>query len=211
MPTELIDIIQTIAEWPASTLASLSLIAGFIEYILPILPGDTAVVALGAIAPYSGFSAWLVWALTTAASTVGGLVSFGFGLWIRQSRFFSKFLERHRKSIDVIVERFEKRGAAYLAVNRFIPGLRSFFFIAAAFAELRVWQVLLWGFLSSAAWMGMLVVIAVALSTNLARLDSAVGTMNTILVAVAVGIVLWLAWLVWKSRHSDDPEHEASD
>lgn len=210
MPTSLSDIVLTIAEWPTSLLYVLSLIAGFIEYILPMLPGDTAVVALGAIAPHSPHSAWTIWVLTTLASTVGGICSFGFGVWLEQTDRFAGFKKRHRGAIRTVVKRFEKHGAIYLSINRFIPGLRTFFFIAAAFAKLRFYQVLLWGFVSSAAWMGLLVGVAVALSANLQRLEAGMGTVNLILIGVALAIAAWVV-VVLVRGNSDSSTDESED
>jgi membrane protein DedA with SNARE-associated domain len=208
MPTTLTEIIGVIADLPTMTLYGLSLLAGFIEYILPFLPGDTAVVALGAIAPHSQHSGWLIWALTTAASTLGGLLSFGFGVWLRNKERLQGFKERHHDSIQIVVERFERRGPAYLAVNRFIPGLRTFFFIAAAFAKLRFHQVLIWGFVSSAIWMGLLVGVAVALSANIEQLEATMGTLNTILLGFAIGLIGWLILKIIRASRTDDASDE---
>lgn len=210
MPTSLSDIVLTIAQWPTSLLYVLSLVAGFIEYVLPVLPGDTAVVALGAIAPHSAHSAWSIWILTTLASTVGGMCSFGFGVWLERTDRFAGFKERHSGPINTIVRRFEKHGAVYLSLNRFIPGLRTFFFVAAAFAKLRLYQVALWGFVSSAAWMGLLVGVAVALSANLQQLEEGLGTLNLILLGLALVIVAWLIVLFVRSS-SDSTSDESDD
>ena len=86
----------------------------------------------------------------------------------------------------------------YLAVNRFLPALRAFFFVGAGLSRMKATPVLLYGGLSAALWNAILMAAGYAIGNNWEALQNAaerytIATLILIVLAVA-GIVGRLAW-----------------
>lgn len=174
-----------------------------VEYVLPFLPGDTLIVAAASVGFAAGGWPVMLWAIAVLASTVGGAASYEVGRWFVGTGHGQRFRRRFHAPLHAVAGRFERYGHAYLAVNRFVPGLRTFFFLGAAFAGLSRAAVWGWGALSSALWMTLLFGLAFAFESNIALLESRLGTLNLLLGAAAVAIVVSFARTVWKARRDE--------
>lgn len=184
---------------PAAPL--LLFLAAFIEYLFPPFPGDLLVV-LGAWYATHGKLSWPVtFAAVTAGAVLGAAIDWRVGRWLGArigERAASGRLDRDQ------VLRFEaayrRWGGLLLVGNRFLPGIRAFFFVAAGASGIPLWEVLLFGGLSAALWNGLLLAAGAYLARNLEELIAMVERYNT----VALGLLL-LALLVgglwlWRSR-----------
>lgn len=110
-----------------------------------------------------------MWLAATAGSIAGGAADLAVGRWIARGRL-ERLSPRTRAAVDVLVERFRRYGAAYLALNRFVPGVRAAFFVAAGLAGLRTGPVLGWAAVSAIAWNTLLVAAGFAVGADLERL-----------------------------------------
>ncbi len=136
---------------PAAPL--LLFLASFLEYVFPPVPGD-AVAVLGAWYATHGGLSWTVLFLSLSLGAMAGTAfDWRLGLWLGarlDDRAAVGRLDRDR------LERFERAyrrwGGLLLVVNRFLPGVRAFFFIAAGAARIPLWKVLLYGGISAALW-----------------------------------------------------------
>jgi membrane-associated protein len=91
----------------------------------------------------------------------------------------------------------------YLAVNRFLPALRAFFFVGAGLSRMNAGPVVIYGGISAAVWNALLMAAGYAVGNNWDALRDlaeryAVATLILIVVAV-VGII---ARFVWDSRRA---------
>lgn len=127
--------------------------ASLIEYVFPPFPGDTITLFGAVLITAYGWSLLGVFGAVMAGSVAGSMLVYGLGLAIERRR------ERHpersgpRKArIDTLIERFRRHGAVYLVLNRFLPGFRAVFFLAAGMARLRPLAVLAYGAASAALW-----------------------------------------------------------
>jgi membrane-associated protein len=150
-----------------------------------------------------------VYLTITAGSIGGGLAVYAFGRAIGQrEERWPRFLrgERTHRAIMNVRRRFERHGAAYLAVNRFVPALRAVFFVAAGLAELPVWKVALFGGISAAAWNALILGVGYSVGNNWERLLdlSERYTLWSLAAVGALALVLLVRWL-WK-RRSATPE-----
>lgn len=184
-------------------------VASMIEYLFPPFPGDSITLFGVFLAASSGYAiAWVYVALNVGA-LAGGMSTYALGRWIATKREHRtpRFLrgQQVRRAIDKVLERFERHGAAYLALNRFVPALRSVFFLAAGMARLPAWRVALWGTLSALAWNAILMAAGWAVGENYELLAAWVRTYSYVaLGAVALVIVVLLVrWLVRRSAHRD--------
>jgi membrane protein DedA with SNARE-associated domain len=176
-----------------------------IEYVFPPFPGDTVVVFGAFLVARRGWSATAVMGVVLLGSAVGCMVDYGAGRWLARSetRWTSGWLSRARPRIDVLVARFERHGALYIIVNRFLPSLRALFFVAAGMARLPAWKVLACGLISALLWNTLLLGVGVSVGREwpeLRRLLEAYGTAawTVILVAAALLTARW----AYRRRHA---------
>ncbi len=166
-----------------------------LEYLFPPFPGDAAVVAGAFLVATRGWSLVPVFGATTAGSLVGAAGHWALGRWLSTRRWepTSPRGRRIKAATLSVVADFDRRGAAYLAVNRFLPGVRSFFFLAAGWAGIPLGKTLAWGAVSALAWNLLLVGAAFLAGNHWDRLASLVQTYSIaawVLVAVVVVVVV---------------------
>lgn len=146
--------------------------ASLVEYVFPPFPGDLLVV-LGAWYAVEGV---LSWPATFASVTAGAVV----GAWIdyRIGAALGRRLDRRAAAKGALTSarlaRFEagyrRWGAGFLLANRFFPGIRAFFFLAAGAAGIPLRQVLLYGGLSAALWNALLLAAGALVARNAGEL-----------------------------------------
>lgn len=149
-------------------------LSAVVEVVVPPWPGDS-LIAFGAfLSATSDYSPFWVYACSVAGSTAGGLLMHGFGGWVgaRRERWPS-FLRgpKATRALSTLLAGFHRHGAAYLAVNRFWPTMRFFFFIAAGMAGLSRWTVAVFGAVSAALWTGLIFAAGWAVGHNLDRME----------------------------------------
>ena len=174
--------------------------AAFVEYLFPPFPGD-ALVVLGAWYAAHGQLSWPVtFASVTLGAVAGAAADWRIGRWLGariDARADRGRLDRAR------VERFEaayrRWGPLLLVANRFLPGVRGFFFLAAGAARIPLWEVLVFGGLSAAAWNGLLLFAGAGVARNLDELARLAGRYTTS-AALAVVLAAGVALAVWAWR-----------
>ena len=202
---EVIEQARVLAPWG---LYALLFFAAFIEYVIPPLPGDTTVVAGVTLASAWGWNPVPFIFIVSLGAALGSSVAFAFGRWIAGRQALERLGPRRRVIVEDIVEKMRRRGEAYLVVNRFLPGVRAVFFVAAGVAGLRYKAALFYATLSALVWNSLLVWLGYSLGSNVDELEELLRNYSLI-IGVVVGsiIVGWLWLLVIKSR----PEMSESD
>jgi membrane protein DedA with SNARE-associated domain len=173
-------------------------LASFLEYVFPPVPGDAVAVLGGWYATHGGLS----WAVLFSALSLGALAGTAFD-W-RLGRWLGARLD-HRAAVGRLdrdrLERFERAyrrwGGLLLVANRFLPGIRAFFFLAAGATGIPLWKVLLYGGISAALWNVLLLGAGAMLAKNETELLSLFARYDTVawivLVAgCAIAIFVWL-------------------
>ncbi len=183
----------------ALVLASLGL-AAFVEYVFPPFPGDTAVAGGAVLVAAFGWPVAPVLLATTAGALLGAWLDFALGRWFVRSGRLDRLSPERRAVIDRISARMRRHGAIYLAVNRFLPGIRAFFFVAAGVAGLRTGPVLAWAGLSAVAWNGLLVGLGFGLGAQVDDLEATVGAIAKFGWAILAAVAAWLAFKAIRSR-----------
>lgn len=149
-------------------------LASLIEYVLPVFPGDTVTLFGAFLAATAGWSPAWVYLVLNVGALGGGMSAYAFGRWLgeRREERSPRFLrtQQARRALDAAIARFERHGVAYLALNRFVPALRAFFFVAAGLARLPAWKVALFGGLSAATWNALLLAAGWMVGDNFERL-----------------------------------------
>lgn len=182
-----------------------------IEYIFPPFPGDAVSLLAAFLVAARGWSMPLVLCAMTAGSVVGSSCHWWLGRWLSNRGWEPKTLRGHqlRRGIERVSRGFERHGAAYLAVNRFVPALRAFFFMTAGYVRMPFHKVVLWGGLSALVWNAAILALGWVAGENRERLRELAGTYAIVAYSTAgvVAAALFARWW-WRRRQGrlDTPE-----
>ncbi|RMH37753.1 MAG: DedA family protein [Deltaproteobacteria bacterium] len=166
-----------------------------VEYVFPPFPGDTVTLFGAILISARGWSFWAVYAAAVVGSVAGGLVAFRVGGAIARRRGADA-----ARAVDRLVARFRRHGPWYLAVNRFVPGVRGLFFVAAGMAGMTWRQVVGYGALSAAAWNALVIAAGSAVGANLDRLQAWARTYAAVVWALLAVVAAVLATRWWLRR-----------
>ena len=193
--------------------------AAALEYVFPPFPGDTVSLFGTFLAATAGYRVALVYAVLTLGAMAGSLAPYGLGRFLGRSvQRWPAFLRGERTSqlVRRVASQFERRGATYLIVNRFLPAFRGVFFVAAGLARLPVGKVLLYGGISAALWNSLILAIGYAVGRNWEALLEFSRTYARVSIAVvAAAIAAWVFVAAQRRRaarseHRDRP-HESAE
>jgi membrane protein DedA with SNARE-associated domain len=161
-------------------------LSAMVEYVFPPFPGDT-ITLLGAVLITSyGWSWWPIFAAVVAGSVLGSQIDYWIGLRLA-ARPRSERSAGRWATLDGVVARFRRRGPVYLVLNRFVPGIRALFFVAAGLSGMRQRDVLLYGGISVALWNALIIGLGAALGANLDSLERWVRRYSTAAWAILLG------------------------
>jgi membrane protein DedA with SNARE-associated domain len=169
-------------------------VASLAEYVFPPFPGDLLVV-LGAWYAVQGAISWpLAFIAVTGGAVAGAALDHAVGRWlgprldVRAARRGALSAERLARFVDA----YRRHGAALLVLNRFLPGVRAFVFVAAGAAGIPLGRVLLLGGLSAALWNALLLGAGALLVRSLPELLELFRAYSEIAWAILAGAAL--AW-----------------
>lgn len=151
-------------------------LATFVEHVFPPFPGDLLVV-LGAWYAVQGELSWpVVLGFTTAGAVSGAWVDYRFGMAV--GRRLDARAERSRwltaERLAAFDTAYRRWGMWLIVLNRFMPGIRAFLFLAAGAAGLPVRRVMLLGGVSALLWNALLLAAGGLVARNLDELVSLV-------------------------------------
>ena len=196
--------VDALAQMPPELAYAVLFCGAFVEYVFPPFPGDTVVVAGVALVVALAWPLPPVFVAVTLGATAGGLVDFNFGRWAARSGAVASMGPKKQRAIGLLVARFERHGPAYLAINRFVPGIRALFFVAAGIAGLRTGPVLFWALVSATAWNALLVGLGVALGGNVDSLAIWVARHNLWVGVAVCTLVVVVGYRTWKAVREVD-------
>jgi membrane protein DedA with SNARE-associated domain len=232
----IVHFVERFVERPNSALGLLLLGAcSAVEYLFPPFPGDTITLLGAFLAATRGWSWIAVFLATLVGSGLGAMGDFYFGRWLHRhrrrrprgrhaAREGVDDLRSHRPAVqagepstpdapptprlDWLLGQFRRHGELYIVLNRFLPTVRSLFFVAAGMAELRPARVLLFAVLSAALWNGLLFAVVAAVGpqwerlVHLAKLYA--NGVWALLALLAVGAALRFGWRRLRRRRQGD-------
>ena len=183
-------------------------LAAMIEYVFPPFPGDTITLLGAVLIEAVGWSLPVVMVAVTAGSVVGAWVDYEAGVWLgradRETWLHRKMAsEPIREKVDLLCVRFARHGSIYIALNRFLPGIRAFFFVVAGMSGVPRREALLWAAVSALAWNLMIVGLGYGLGFELPRLVEWVSDYTkAIYTLLLVGTVVWVGRFALQKRRA---------
>ncbi len=176
---------------------ALAILAGSagLEYVFPPFPGDTVTLFGAFLVASRGWSLARVLAAVTLGSGIGAMVDFWLGqrAAVAMSRAKGQRWRKAGRELELLVERFRRHGPWFILVNRFFPGVRALFFVAAGMAGMPRGQVLALALVAAALWNGLLVAAGYWLGASwdeLVTLAGRIGWLGWALVLLVAG--LWI-------------------
>jgi membrane-associated protein len=126
--------------------------------VTPILPGESLLFAMGALAASAGspLSLWLLMVLLIAAAVAGDAVNYAIG-YRAGPRIFQSERSRlfNRKHLLRTQEFYEKYGAKTIILARFIPIVRTFAPFVAGIGKMRYQKFALYNVIGGVAWISL--------------------------------------------------------
>ena len=133
------EFLHTLEHGPSHWAYLLVAAASGVEYVFPPIPGDTVALFAVALAVRAQLSWFFVYCSMTVGAITGGLAAWAFGLWLaNHEAHWPGFMKTPAatRALDAVRRGYTRHGAMYLAVNRFLPALRAFFFVGAGLSRM---------------------------------------------------------------------------
>jgi membrane protein DedA with SNARE-associated domain len=198
------EFLHTLEHGPQYWAYALVVAAAASEYIFPPIPGDTVALFAVALAVRAQLHWVLVYLALTVGALLGGLAAWGFGVWLaNHEENWPSFLRTPgaTRALDAVRRGYDQHGSMYLAVNRFLPALRAFFFVGAGLSRMNAGPVIVFGGISAALWNALLMAVGYAVGNNWEVLSELAeryaAAMLIFVVIVVVGVI---ARFVWDNR-----------
>jgi len=168
-----------------------------VEYLFPPFPGDTVTLFGGFLVAARGWSLPAVFGAVAAGGLVGAWLDLAAGAWLQRRRARQPASPRGAQ-LDRLVARFRRHGPWLILLNRFFPGIRALFFVAAGMAGMPRGPVLAWALLGGLLWNAAVVGLGVALGASWERLQGFVTSYTQVawglLALVGLGLALRWGW-----------------
>ena len=171
-------------------------LSAVVENLFPPVPGDTVTVFGAYLVGRDALSLWPVIISTFLGSALGFMALFWFGYHYGRG-FILKLRWVKPDHMDRAEALVRRKGLAAVAVNRFLPGLRSVISISAGTMRLHPWRVAVATSVSAFCWNGLLIWLGFLFGDNWQQVMDAVGQLNRAVlgllavVAIFVGIYLY--------------------
>jgi membrane-associated protein len=131
--------------------------------VMPFLPGDSLLFAVGALAARGSMNVWLISLTLIIAGVLGDAVNYHVGRWIGPRVFKGEgggtLLEKvlNRKHLERAHEFFEKYGGKAVIMARFVPIIRTFIPFVAGAGAMTYSKFFVYNVVGAVAWVGLCV------------------------------------------------------
>ncbi len=166
-------------------------VTAILENIFPPAPGDTVTVFGAYLVGRGVLKLWPVILSTFLGSTIGFMGLFALG-WRYGRRLLLRMRWMSRKHLRRAEALVQKRGLVAVALNRFIPGVRSLIGISAGILRVPTWKALVATSFSVFAWNGLLIYAGLLTGENWDRVLAFVRSYNHFVMGagLAIGILV---------------------
>jgi membrane protein DedA with SNARE-associated domain len=198
--------IDIIMQWNIYYLYLFLFACAVIENLCPPIPGDT-VTAFGAfLAGIGKLDFLMVYIITTIGSTIGFMLLFYAGILFGRG-FFSKTNIKFfsNDNIKKAEEWFSNYGYFVVAMNRFLPGIRSVISITAGISGLNTLKVFILSMLSAMFWNFLWIYAGYSLGNNWEKIYEALTVLVTryniaAITVMAAGVIVYVLYKFVRNR-----------
>jgi membrane protein DedA with SNARE-associated domain len=182
-----------------------------IEYIFPPFPGDTVLLFGAFLAGRELLPIWLVFLSGSLGSLMGSLGIY----WLGRSKGRDYFIKKDfsffsADKVRALEDRFAKWGGVIIVINRFAPGFRPFFFVAAGIARMSFPAVAAYSLVSIAAWNFGIFYLGYRLGQQWEEMKGFVQVYSTIVfVFITAVIIIYVVIKVIGARHGKNRTPDA--
>jgi membrane-associated protein len=124
--------------------------------VTPILPGDSVIFALGALAASGGLDIGILAAVLMSSAVLGNVVNYAIGAKLGPAVFKSdkaRFFKR--EYLDRTHAFYEKYGGMAIILGRFMPIIRTFVPFVAGIGKMKYGRFFLFNLIGSVAWVSL--------------------------------------------------------
>jgi membrane protein DedA with SNARE-associated domain len=177
-------------------------VASIIEYVFPPFPGDTIFLFGAFLAGKGVLPVPLVFAAGSLGSFAGSLVIYALGRTKGRDYFLRKdFSFFSAEKVRALEDRFSRWGGAIIAANRFAPGFRPFFFVAAGIAGMGALRVAAYSMVSIILWNAGIFWLGYRVGQEWTRMKGFLELYsNIVIIFISAVIVIYVVVLVVRAR-----------
>jgi membrane protein DedA with SNARE-associated domain len=174
-----------------------------LENVFPPIPSEVIMGAAGVLVAKGEMSFGPLWIIATAGTVVGNLFWYWVGVrWSEEQ--LKRVIDRWGRWLTFEWDEFtrarnifRKYGDWIVFLLRFSPILRTIVSLPAGLAQMKLWRFVLFTFLGSAIWNGMLIFGGSALAGLIDRYENIAG--YAVIATVVAGVVFYIYRVVtWK-------------
>ncbi|MEW6457418.1 MAG: DedA family protein [Acidobacteriota bacterium] len=170
--------------------------SAIVEYIFPPFPGDTVTLAGAILIGSYGYNFFIVFFAVTAGSFLGSMLDFYIGNVLKNKKetWLLKFKRSNNihDKINSSLKMFEKWGIFAILLNRFMPGIRAFIFIAAGMSNIKVTWVSLSSLISITVWNTLIIFAGIILSKNFYLLVKIIKNFHLFIWTIIIILIFYL-------------------
>lgn len=168
--------------------------------VTPILPGDSLLFAVGALAAVDQtgtLSATVVWLLLMAAAILGNETNFRIGRFVGPRAFSGQFRWLKREYLERTQAFYEKHGGMAIVLSRFLPIIRTFAPFVAGIGQMSRLQFTKYNLMGGIAWVTAFI-WGGYLFGNVPIIKNNFGVVTVIIIIVSFMPLAWAAFDSWR-------------
>lgn len=177
-----------------------------LENIFPPVPSEIIMGFGGVLVARGELEFWPLLLIGTLGTVAGNYFWYWLGHRWSEAHLRS-FIAKHGRwltfewsEFESAREKFRKHGDWIVFLLRFSPFLRTIISLPAGLAKMKLWRFVLFTFLGSLVWNGLLILGGQALSGYIETYEAVA---EWAIIAFVGGGLLWYGWRVWRWSPSD--------
>lgn len=183
-----------------------------LENVFPPIPSEVILLGAGALVEQGKMDAIVLWIIATAGTVVGNLFWYWLGSrWSEET--LKRVIDRWGRILTFEWDEFlsarnmfRKYGDWIVFLLRFSPILRTIVSLPAGLARMSMWRFVLFTFLGSLIWNGLLILGGQALAGLIEEYETLAGyaIVALVLAGVAIYVYRFVTWKPVKAFEAED-------